>query len=310
MSIWWVNHKQTLEQEISNGYIWAPKTKVNGNKNEFYENMKKAMPGDYIFSYANSTIVAVGVVYSPYIEKSKPNEFGNTGNWNNEGYLVTVDWFRLTNEIKPRNYWDRIKDDFPKTYSPLNKEGNGNQGCYLAEISQSLFEKLIAIICKTNELDYLFEKNRTIIENVISNDFIEIERKTEREALVLSRIGQGKYKENVISIEKKCRITGVNRPSLLIASHIKPWKDCTNIERLDGNNGLLLSPHIDKLFDRYLISFNKNGQLLYNENILEILKKWNIMVDKSYGEFSVEQEKYLSLHREKFVEKISKGYIQ
>jgi hypothetical protein len=36
-------------------------------------------------------------------------------------------------------------------------------------------------------------------------------------------------------IERACRITQVNRPEHLIASHCKPWRDCeSNDERFDG----------------------------------------------------------------------------
>jgi putative restriction endonuclease len=58
--------------------------------------------------------------------------------------------------------------------------------------------------------------------------------------------GQGKFRERVSMIERACRITQVNRPEHLIASHCKPWRDCeSNDERLDGENGLLLTPTVE-----------------------------------------------------------------
>ncbi len=85
---------------------------------------------------------------------------------------------------------------------------------------------------------------------------------TEKQQLVLSRRGQGKFRDNVSRIETHCRVTGVNRPEHLIASHCKPWRDSDNAERLDGENGLLLTPSIDHLFDRGFISFENGGELL------------------------------------------------
>ena len=71
---------------------------------------------------------------------------------------------------------------------------------------------------------------------------------TEKRQVVLARRGQGKFRERVSKIEHACRITGVNRPEHLIASHCKPWRDCeSNDERLDGENGLLLTPTVDHL---------------------------------------------------------------
>ena len=83
---------------------------------------------------------------------------------------------------------------------------------------------------------------------------------TEKRQVILARRGQGKFRERVSMIERACRITQVNRPEHLIASHCKPWRDCeSNDERLDGENGLLLTPTVDHLFDRGFISF-ENGR--------------------------------------------------
>ena len=69
------------------------------------------------------------------------------------------------------------------------------------------------------------------------------------------------YKSRVELLEEGCRVTGVRRPQHLVASHIKPWRDSTDAEKLDGHNGLLLSPHVDHLFDRAYISFSDSGKL-------------------------------------------------
>jgi hypothetical protein len=85
---------------------------------------------------------------------------------------------------------------------------------------------------------------------------------TERRALIRARKGQGLFKDRVSQIETQCRITGVKNPVHLIASHCKPWRDSTNEERLNGENGLLLTPSIDHLFDRGFIGFEDNGRLI------------------------------------------------
>ena len=63
-------------------------------------------------------------------------------------------------------------------------------------------------------------------------------------------------------IETHCRITGVDNPSYLLASHCKPWRDSSNEERLNGANGLLLTSSIDLLFDRGFIGFEDSGNLI------------------------------------------------
>ncbi|MBA3285122.1 MAG: HNH endonuclease, partial [Nitrosopumilus sp.] len=124
----------------------------------------------------------------------------------------------------------------------------------------------------------------------------------EKEQIVKSRVGQFLFRKNVEQIETECRLTNVKNKRFLIASHIKPWKECeSDEEKLDGNNGLLLSPHVDKLFDKGWISFTDEGKILCaNDEIKEIMKLWNLNFDKSVGGFNDEQKKYLDYHRKAF----------
>jgi hypothetical protein len=144
-------------------------------------------------------------------------------------------------------------------------------------------------------------------EEQVLNDFANIDKlnisETEKELLKKSRIGQGKFRENVIKISGgTCRVTGIKNPYLLIASHIKPWCECNDTERLDRYNGLLLAPHIDKLFDRGLISFEDNGDMLVSETAEEVMQQWNIS-NKNVGAFPPKQMKYLKWHRENHYKK-------
>ncbi|SHG95648.1 HNH endonuclease [Chryseolinea serpens] len=91
---------------------------------------------------------------------------------------------------------------------------------------------------------------------------------TERSGLVLSRVGQGAYRKSIINRwENKCAVTSFNDARILIASHIHPWKQASDDERLDVNNGILLSPTYDALFDRHLITFEKSGKIILSETI-------------------------------------------
>lgn len=86
---------------------------------------------------------------------------------------------------------------------------------------------------------------------------------TEREYLRAARIGQGQFRRSLLKAYGGCcPVTGITNPELLIASHIKPWKACTNAERLDPQNGILLSALVDRLFDRGLITFGENGSTI------------------------------------------------
>lgn len=91
---------------------------------------------------------------------------------------------------------------------------------------------------------------------------------TERSGLVLSRVGQGAYRKSIINRwENKCAVTGFKDSRILIASHIHPWKSANDDERLDVNNGILLSPTYDALFDKHLITFDHAGKIVLSESV-------------------------------------------
>jgi len=124
---------------------------------------------------------------------------------------------------------------------------------------------------------------------------------TEREALITARRGQGLFKERVTEIEKRCRITRVDNPVHLRGSHCKPWRDCDNQERLDGQNGLLLTPSIDHLFDRGFISFEADGTLIISPVAHRpSLERMGVPIDAdvNVGGFSSGQRRFLEYHRD------------
>jgi len=90
---------------------------------------------------------------------------------------------------------------------------------------------------------------------------------TGREAITKARIGQVAFRLGVISLWGCCAVTGCALESVLVSSHIVPWKDATNTERLDPLNGLLLTPNFDSLFDQFLISFNDDGSILLSKDL-------------------------------------------
>lgn len=103
-------------------------------------------------------------------------------------------------------------------------------------------------------------------------------------------------------VEKRCRITGVDRIEYLRASHCKPWRDSSDPERLDGENGLLLTPTIDHLFDRGFISFEARGQLLVSPVAHRpSLERMGVPLSErvNVGAFSEGQRRYLEYHRER-----------
>lgn len=87
---------------------------------------------------------------------------------------------------------------------------------------------------------------------------------TKRDALVEARVGQGIFRIELVKYWGSCAVTGVSELAVLRASHIKPWRLCNDQERLDPFNGLLLTAHIDALFDKGLITFEFDGLIRFS----------------------------------------------
>lgn len=149
-------------------------------------------------------------------------------------------------------------------------------------------------------------KSKISKKNVISPQRIRSYKKpnnTERSGLVTSRVGQGYYRQLIRDKwNNKCPVTGCEIIRILISSHIVPWSECNENERLDVENGILLSPNIDSLFDRHLISFSDEGEILYSKKIsINEQEKLGIPKDVKIP-ISEGMKPFLKRHRKRFNE--------
>lgn len=126
---------------------------------------------------------------------------------------------------------------------------------------------------------------------------------TETEALKKERRGQDKYRKRLEQLwDSRCAVTGVGIPEVLRASHAKPWKDCkTGQERLDPFNGFLLNANLDALFDKFLISFADDGQILISPELsTDELEKLGINTGLRLRHIDRRHLPYLTYHRNIF----------
>jgi len=317
MRYWWVNQNQTYRQELGGGYIWSPKRNANHARNPFYETMREVSPGDIVFSFVDTRIVALGIAQSYCWESPKPLEFGGTGeNWDDRGWKVRVSFTKLLNRVRPKDHMAVLSRLLPSKYSPLQPSGNGLQSVYLAEISQAFAEVVVGLIGQearlvlsgagqlaatstdplhvADDLDYWEHR---LEQSVEQNDTIP---ETEKQAIIRARRGQGLFKQRVMAIETRCRITGVTNEVHLVASHCKPWRDSNNEDRLNGENGLLLTPSIDHLFDRGFIGFEDSGTLIVSPVAHRpSLQRMGVDTENlvNVGGFTEGQRKFLDFHR-------------
>lgn len=316
MSFWWVNHKQTFRHEFRGGYLWSPKRKKNGGRSVFYDFMRLVRPGDVVFSYAGTEIKGAGVAKSHCYTSPRPDEFGHIGMaWEAIGWRVDVYFVQATPPLRPRDLLEEIRPHIGQLHSPLNESGTGRQAVYLAAIPSPLGEILMKrlpiklpvepfTVAQTSPTNFAVEAELPGID-----EWERIERKkieestlpaTERDALIKARIGQGRFKEQVSRFERCCRVTRISNPVHLIASHIKPWRESNNDERLSAGNGLLLTPSIDHLFDRGFISFDDRGDTLISPVAdRAALRRMGVDADAPprVGDFNSDQKYFLEHHR-------------
>jgi putative restriction endonuclease len=306
MKYWWVNHKQTFKQENSQGYLWSPKKESSGAKSQFYDNMRLARSGDLVVSYADGRMRAIGRIDGEAVTAPKPLSFGSIGSyWDSHGWLLPVAWRSVQLEIKPADHVEQLASLYPAKYSPINsKNGFGNQKAYLAEISKDLFEKISELsqgvsIKEVSAFDVGSivaiaeeEEIKRLYEDLQLSD-------TERMNVVAARWGQGIFRSALLELDKICAVTGVSDRRLLRASHIKPWRFCnTASDRLSPENGLLLTPTFDHLFDKGLMTFEKDGRALFS-SVLSHDDIQRLAIDlKSAAYPLTRHESYMTYHRQ------------
>ena len=315
MRYWWVNQNQTYRHELAGGYLWSPKRSKNGRLNAFYEFMREVAPGDLVFSFADQRIRAFGIARSHAYEAPKPMEFGNAGrHWENIGWRVDVGFHEVAGVVRPVDWIERLRPLLPSKYAPLQADGRGLQSVYLTELPPAFAHALAEIVgpevARIAHAELVTESFASTTQPEVAlweehlRRRIEDDRtlgETERQALVLARRGQGLFRDRVARIESRCRITRVDRAEHLRASHCKPWRDCTNEERLDAENGLMLTPSIDHLFDRGFLSFRDDGRVLISPVAhRESLARMGVPVDRDVevGAFSSGQRRFLEHHRD------------
>ena len=223
------------------------------------------------------------------IDNNRPNRYAKT--------LLTI-----ANDLKKVNYYNndlylisdvsvakQVKEDY-LTFDEYFEKNKRGQNMY-----NSAFNRYIEFLEDYQEESELISDIEKIIDT-------KIPISTEKQNLVKCRIGQGTFREKLIKLWEGCSVTKFKNIEILIASHIKPWSKSSNEERLDVFNGLLLTPNLDKLFDKGYISFKDDGKILISET-LKNFELLGITTDMSIP-FKAEHKKYLDYHRSEIFKNI------
>ncbi len=286
MAYWWVNQGRTYKEERDGGYLWAPMLDKGGNRPHHWRTMDDVREGDLVFSYLGKQIRAVSVALGAAVPSTRPAEFSADISWEKEGLRVPCAYTELARPLPILGgVWPRLRPLMPTRYSPLMESGSGNTG-YLYRLTPRAGR-------------FLLEAIEEDLDQAVDEEAVAVAPNTERHALARSRVGQGRFRRDQLARWRRCAVSGVSEPALLVASHIKPWRDSNNAERLDPDNGLLLCAHYDRAFDAGLITFDESGVMRLASSLgSEEALRAGLAPDARLRRVTPGMRRYLAHHRE------------
>ncbi|AOJ16116.1 HNH endonuclease [Burkholderia vietnamiensis] len=258
MKFYWVNVGLTVNEVLRGNFLWAPQHTITRSGREqhlkHWDNVAAVKSGDLIFCCHSQRISHIArAIKDSYLAPRPPSR--SFSEWDASGHRVDVQLI----ELKTPVHRDEVSAEFisrfdERTSPPLFTSTGTLKQIYMAHLPQDAGTYLL-------ESSQMIERFEDVL--VIDGGNGKKVSKTTRDAIVKARVGQGKFRADLLKRwSSQCSLTGLTNTDLLLASHIHPWSLSTNDERIDPDNGLLLAPHIDRLFDKGLISFAPDGGLL------------------------------------------------
>lgn len=168
----------------------------------------------------------------------------------------------------------------------------------LGWISEPAARALVEQLDELDDFQELESLAATISQQEEAIRCSECVAEADREELLKARFGQGQFRAAVEAFEAPgCRVTGISEPAMLQAAHMKPWLACSNHERLDGANGLLLTPSFHLLFSKGYISFDAAGRLLVSGSLPDrVVQGWSVAQRAPPRAFAPRQLEYAHYH--------------
>lgn len=261
---------------------------------------------DFRFFIENTMITRGGDYYFPNLMMNCPKNtfvlFQYGGMIRAVGMLIDLGKNTVFDEhgVEYAGYYKFDTDTLVYLETPIDKEKLKTAYPEFNSFSQS--KQIIPLEYLDDILNLLQSTNSVLLEDE-SSIISEIESATvegsEKAALVKVRVNQGLFRDKLLRKYSKCCLCGVCDADFLVASHIKPWAESAPNEKLDVENGFLLCPNHDKLFDGGWISFNDDGTILISDTLKQTEKVFmNIQEDMKIM-LSENNKKYLKFHRNK-----------
>ncbi len=259
MAYFWVNQGSSSGAERAGGFFWAPN---NASRVlQHHTNVGLFRPGDIIICKGFSDIDFIAVITTAAVN-NHPVPATHVGGWAGNGYYATADYVpapipRSASHI----YGDPLINAALATAQPklITVAGLTSQ-TYACALSDQ------AGLALLNELG--FNATTGIGAPRLAPSGAVVMPSTSAAAMVQVRIGQDKFRKNLLSAcGGACGVLNIAFPAVLRASHIKPWSVSDDAERLDPDNGIALSGHLDLLFDQGFISFDTAGDMIMSSQL-------------------------------------------
>lgn len=292
-------HKGILRKfEALKGNLIVGKNRIKG------EDSKRRLPPD---SFVPEEHILHGLVRGFYIPAKKQCMLSYQATESEENYGKQIEWEdenennfveikmvppnsprdnRKVRDIKAARY--NLENNIPIGILHKVKKGHNvilGLGKIITETEEGIF------IIKPTTLEKLREEKIELMESFIDID--DLNTSVMRE--VTRRLGQDKFKDKLLKKSAKCALCNLENP-FLVASHIKPWSKSDNFERLDADNGLLLCPNHDRLFDRGYISFKQDGSILISPEVSSIVKSETGLKADFNLKMNTNQKNYMKWH--------------
>ena len=264
--------------------------------------MTRVQPGDVILSFVDKTIKAIAVAEKSAVDAQRPQGWTSVP-WDEDGLRIDASYEDLKTPLAISPIAKQLAAYLPDMYSPLTKNGSGVQG-YLFALPDSAGVFLLRASGENIEGSVDEAEGARVMVAAIETSELP---PTEKEALGKSRVGQGRFRADLLRAwGGRCAVTSIDIEPLLRASHIKPWSSSNNKERLDPMNGLLLASNYDAAFDAGLISFDKDGCILFSDIANPTkLAKIGIDVGAKLSKIEPDHLRYLAYHRDYVVKSAS-----
>lgn len=291
MGFFWVNIGGSYKEVKEQNSLWAPQYGMNKNAKKFrnasWETMKDVKAGDIIFCNKDRAIVYVATAKADSAPAPRP-ENRSFDKWEREGTRVDVNLTVLEHPIDVSQFSETFRTAYNESCRPaVFAEGGSCTQTYLCEIPEEAAKMIASFITENISIDF-------------SNEKAQVKEATgsTKESVIQARVGHGPYRDKLFKKwHGKCAVTGIAVKSILTASHIVSWSISNEKEKVDPDNGFLLIPNLDKLFDRGLISFDDNGCLLYKNEQEDLLRQLKIPLDAKINGLFEGNKKYLKRHR-------------